>query len=298
MTPGTHSSLFDDLPPAVESGRICAVAGQAARDTQRWTARFGRLFSAKPFDPTLYHTVCGCISFSAPWATSEELRVANRAALWGFGVDWLIDYIATSRAEVEQIVTGCLAVADGGAPPDDDLLLSLADIRADLAGAPAWPALRPVWRGQLARFLRAMAHEWDWRQQGEKGRPTFTEYLGNADNFGFSFAFASHWAFTSPPMTEREIAAVQDASWAAQRTGRLINDLGTYERDLEWGDLNALLLDVGRDEIDRHIAELTREFRKAAAPVRAEHPRLALYLERQLEFCTGFYGATDYWGDL
>ncbi|TDD37106.1 hypothetical protein E1287_09215 [Actinomadura sp. KC06] len=108
----------------------------------------------------------------------------------------------------------------------------------------------------------------------------------------------SHWAFTSPPPTEHDIATIQNAGLAAQRTGRLINDLGTYERDLEWGDLNALLLGVGREEVARRIAELTREFQEAAAPMRADHPRLARYLERQLDFCTGFYGGSDYWGNL
>ncbi|TDB98605.1 hypothetical protein [Actinomadura sp. 7K534] len=284
------------LPAATPSGAICAVAGQAGRETQRWAERYGRLFSAKPFDPTLYNTVCLCTAFSAPWATSDELQLTNRTAVWGFGVDWRIDYVATSRAEVDDVVAGCLAVADGEPPADDDLMLSLADIRDGLAESPAFPALLPAWRDQLARFLHAMAHEWDWRSAGK--RPTLAEYLDNSDNFGFSFAFLSQWISASPPPGEADIAAIQAASWAAQRAGRLINDIGSYERDVEWGDLNALLLDVGRDEIDRHVAELTGRFREVVVPLREDHPRLAYYLERQIDFCIGFYGETDYWGTL
>lgn len=295
-----ESTEFNDLPDAARSGVICAVAGEAARDTQRWAARYGRLFSAKPFDPTLYNTVCLCTAFSAPWAKSADLVVTNRTAIWGFGVDWLIDYVATSRDEVADIVAGCLAVADGADPADDDLMLSLADIRDDLSSSAAFPALAPVWRDQLARFLHAMAHEWDWRSEsGRTGkRPTLTEYLDNSDNFGFSFAFVSHWAFTSPPPSARDIKAIQEASWAAQRAGRLINDIGTYQRDVDWGDLNALMLGSDRAEVDRQVAELTRRFREVARPLRADHPRLSHYLERQIDFCVGFYGSTDYWGEL
>ncbi|MGP4024552.1 terpene synthase family protein [Actinomadura sp. 3N407] len=291
---------FIGLPAATPSGAICAVAGQAARETQQWAEQYGRLFSAKPFDPTLYNTVCLCTAFSAPWAKSADLRMTNRTAIWGFGVDWLIDYVATSRAEVEDIVTGCLAVADGEPPADDDLMLSLADIRDGLSSSPAFPMLLPVWRDQLARFLHAMAREWDWRADGDgkDNRPTLADYLDNSDNFGFSFAFISHWIFTSPPPSDADIAAIQTASWAAQRAGRLINDLGSYERDVEWGDLNALMLDVGPEEIDRQVTELTRRFREIAVPLRTYHPRLSHYLERQIDFCVGFYGGTDYWGAL
>lgn len=291
-----HGSDFTDMPAAARSGAICAVAGQAARETQQWAARYDRLFSAKPFDPTLYTTVCLCTAFAAPWASSAELRMTNRTAIWGFGVDWLIDYVATSRAEVDGIVSQCLAVADGADPADDDLMLSLADIRDGLSASPAFPALLPVWRDQLARFLHAMAREWDWRSEGD--RPSLATYLDNSDNFGFSFAFLSHWIFTSPPPSGADITAVQEASWAAQRAGRLINDIGTYQRDVEWGDLNALMLGVDREEIDRQVAELTRRFQETAASLRTGHPRLAHYLERQIDFCVGFYGGTDYWGEL
>lgn len=291
---------FTGMPAATPSGAICAVAGQAARETQQWAARYHRLFGAKPFDPTLYNTVCLCTAFSAPWAKSAELRMTNRTAVWGFGVDWLIDYVATSRAEVEDIVAGCLAVADGADPAPDDLMLSLADIRDGLSSSPAFPVLYPVWKDQLARFLHAMAREWDWRPDGARAGepPTLATYLDNSDNFGFSFAFASHWIFTSPPPSPADITAIQEASWAAQRAGRLINDIGTYERDVEWGDLNALMLGVGREEVDWHVTELTRRFREIAVPLRIGHPRLSYYLERQIDFCVGFYGGTDYWGEL
>jgi hypothetical protein len=200
---------------------------------------------------------------------------------------------------VDDIVAGCLAVADGADPASDDLLLSLADIRDGLSSSPAFPVLYPVWKDNLARFLHAMAREWDWRPDAGTGeRPTLAAYLDNSDNFGFSFAFVSHWIFTSPPPSPEDIAAIQEASWAAQRAGRLINDIGTYEREVKWGDLNALMLGDGREEVDKNVTELTRRFREIVIPLRADHPRLSYYLERQIDFCVGFYGGADYWGEL
>jgi hypothetical protein len=296
--PGPDSG---DLPAAGLSGRICAVGGQAARDAQKWLGRYDRLFSGGPFDPTLTGTICQCMAFSAPWLDAEELRMANRTALWGFGPDWLIDYAAETREQVQDVVEGCLDVADGGEPADDDLMLSLADIRDELSKAVAWPALRHLWRRHLADFLEAMALEWDWQAAFKNGTgrlPTFDEYIANADNYGYSWPFISHWIYTSKVAEPADIEQIDAASRQAQKVMRLINDLGTYERDLEWGDLNVLMLGLSREEVDARMADLTREFRRIADPLRADHPHLVNYLERQIEFCSGFYAITDYWGAL
>ncbi|MEV5711765.1 terpene synthase family protein [Actinoallomurus sp. NPDC052274] len=296
----TLSDISGMTLPAVESGRVCAVAGRAQREAREWTARYEDLFGAKPFDATLFNTVCLCTAFSAPWLGAAELRMTNRVAVWSFGVDWLIDYVATSRAEVRSVVERCLAVADGAPAPDgDDLARALADIRDDLASSPAFPALRDVWREELRRFLTAMALEWDWNAARADGSPPgFADYLENTDNLGFSFAFVSHWAATAEPPPAEDVPAVMAASREAQRTMRLINDLGTYERDLSWGDLNALMLGVTEGEVRDHLAAIGARFRTLLDPVRAGHPRLAAYMERQVDFCEGFQELTDYWGTL
>jgi hypothetical protein len=286
------------LPAADEIGRICAVAAHAQRDVQKWAASHGDLFSAKPFDAALYTSVCLCTAFSAPWLGGAELRATNRAALWGFGVDWLIDYVAKSRSDVQRMIERCLAVADG-APPDDDLTRALADIRDDLMATVAFPELRPVWRDELRLFLHGMAREWDWNAARADHPPTFDEYLDNADNLGFSFAFAAHWISTCEEApSENAIRGIREASHQAQRMLRLINDLGTYQRDVRWGDLNGLMLGVTPGEVRRRIAALDDRFDYLAHPLRAGHSRLIHYMKRQLEFCDGFHETADYWGEL
>jgi hypothetical protein len=288
--------------PAIECGRISAGAGEAQRDLQDRASAYPELFPSNPFDPALFSTVALANAFCAPWLTARELRIANRASLWAFALDWLIDYLATSRAEVDDIVGRCIAVANGAPPTDDDHLgRFLAELRADLAAAPAFELLRPIWIEELRLMLEAMAREWDWqatRAGGGTALPTFEEYLDNSDNICFSFVFVSHWILNSPPPPVAGVAHVRAAGREVQRVIRLLNDLGTYQRDVNWGDLNPLMLDVTREDVERRIAVLVGQCRELLRPVRADHPRLAEFLDRYIGFNAGFYRLTDYWGTL
>jgi hypothetical protein len=288
--------------PAFEAGTICAVAGQAQRQMRAWAAEHPALYDAKAFDPALFSTLALAAAFSGPGLGADRLRMANRVCVWCFGLDWLIDYAASSDAEVAGLVQRCAEVADGAAPAggssaEHELARFLADIRAELEAEPAYHGLQDVWRDELQRMLDAMALEWRWkaaRERGERG-PTFEDYLANADNLGFSFVFASHWIASGGGGT---VPVVREASRAVQRVIRLLNDLGTYERDVQWGDLNALLLDLPRAGVEERIGELTGEARTLLRDAGESVPELAEYMERQMDFCAGFYGVTDFWGAL
>lgn len=291
------------LPEALKCGTICAVAGQSQREMREWAEQYPGLYGADVFDPALFSTLSLAAAFSGPGLAVSDLRMANRVCLWCFGLDWLIDYAAGSGEELSGIVRRCAAVADGApAGNGDELTHFLADIRDELAKAPAFPGMHAVWRDELQRMLDAMAREWAWKTQRGNGvmdRPDFEEYLDNADNLGFSFVFASHWIFTSDaPVDGGSAAQVRIVSHAVQRVIRLLNDFGSYERDLAWGDLNGLMLDLDRVTVANRVVEETARARKLAAELRAV-PKLAAhadYMERQMDFCAGFYGVTDYWG--
>ncbi|WP_184548104.1 terpene synthase family protein [Streptosporangium becharense] len=292
----TTRPLPGGRPTAAECGAICAGAGRAQRDMREWAETYPGLFSARPFDAALYSTLSLAMAFSGPWFTAGQLRMANKTSLWAFGLDWLVDYAATSRQEVGDIARRCLEVAAGGPPsPGDDLTRMLADIRDELSCSPAFPELGPVWRDELRRMLDGMLVEWDWRS--EKAAPTFEEYLGNADNLGFSFAFTAHWIHVTGHGPVTDVERMREAGRAVQRVIRLLNDLGTYERDVVWGDLNVLLLGDDRAAVERRITELTAHARGLLASLDT-HPELAGYMERQMDFCAGFYRVGDYWGTL
>jgi hypothetical protein len=79
---------------------------------------------------------------------------------------------------------------------------------------------------------------------------------------------------------------------------RLLNDLGTYDRDVAWGDLNALMLGVSQRVILDKVAGLIDECRTLVGSLRTGVPRVADYLMRLVEFNIGFYQVADYWGTL
>ncbi|MFF0245155.1 terpene synthase family protein [Streptosporangium sandarakinum] len=287
----------DAWPPAAECGAVCAGAGRAQRDMREWAAAYPELFSAKPFDAALYSTLSLAMAFSGPWLGADRLRMANKVTLWAFGLDWLVDYVATSREEVEDIARRCADVAEGAPPsPGDDLTRMLAGIRDELSASPAYGVLGPVWRDELRRMLDGMLTEWRWKS--EKARPTLEEYLANADNLGFSFVLAAHWIHVADGAAVSDVEPLREASRAVQRVIRLLNDLGTYERDVAWGDLNAIPLDPGgHTGIERRATELAAHARELLTALDA-HPELTRYMERQMDFCAGFYQVGDYWGTL
>ncbi|SEG24396.1 hypothetical protein SAMN05444920_102324 [Nonomuraea solani] len=268
---------------AADLGRACALGVECARDLARHAARYPGLFPAKPFDAGFFHSLGLVGAFGSPWATARELRAVNRAGLWVFAADLLIDHVATSRDEVTALVAGCVAVARGD-DPDGPLTAFLAELRDDLGGDPRWC-------DRLERMLTAMEREWAWRESG--ATPGLDEYLANADSCGSAFVNLSHWLATGA-----DPGLVREADDEVQRYLRLLNDLTTSDREARWGDANALTLGAGRTEVTERMERHARAAAALIVPLRETAPRTALYLERQLGFNTGFYGVSDYWGEL
>lgn len=289
------SHPFPPAPPyasqdGLELGRCSALAVACARDLIGHARRYEGLFPGRAFDQGFFLALGLVGAFGSPWATAAELRVTGRASLWVFAVDRLIDHVASSRAEAAALAADCLAVADG-ATPREPVTRFLAELRDEVAAGTSVDA----WRDQLGRMLTAMIREWDWRS-GE--RPSLEGYLDNADSTGSSFVNVSHWLATGDAWTLDHLDLVRAASQAAQRYLRLLNDLATAGRERGHGDVNALSLGAGRDEVTARLGELSDAAVRLIEPLRAGSPRTALYLERQLTFNTGFYGLSDYWGAL
>jgi len=288
--------------PATEVGRICGVAARAQRDLLRQTRRYPELFDRPGFDTSLLATVTLANAFSAPWHDAEELRPLNRTTLWAFALDWQVDVATTDRAELVELNHRCLAVADGGTPADgDELGEFLASVRDDLSNQASFAQLRTVWREELRRTLAAMIQEWEWKMAPRHDPPgwpvTVTQYLGNADNLGSSFVHMAHWIATGGPEATGHIDAVLSASRAAQEVIRVLNDIATFDRDVTWGDLNLLRLDGGPEAAGPALDHLLARHRGRVRALRPVHGRFAMFLDRQVEFCRGFYPVADYWGE-
>jgi hypothetical protein len=287
------------LGTATEHGRICALAMAGQRDLLRCAHEHPELFPPRPFDPAVFSGVALATAFGAPWCDAASLRVANRAAAYVFALDWRIDTLAGGPADLDGLLDRCLAVAGGAAPgADDPLGRLLVEIRDDvLAAAPA-PA-RAAWREELRRMVTAMLREHGWKTAAATGTaplPDLGDYLDNADNFGSSFVNVSHWVHLGDPGTLDRLAGLTRAGRQVQRLLRLVNDLGTYQRDVEWGDLNALLLGVDHDQVRAHVDALLARCGTLVDALRADCPTEAEYLTRQIGFSSGFYRVGDFWG--
>lgn len=286
------------LPEARDDGRAGAVAVACARDLAACARRYPDLFPADPFDHRLFFATAMANAFGSPWEPVERIRVAARMSLWVFAADYLVDYLATTRAGIDDLADACTGVADGGPPSTVPLARFLGELRDDLATVPAYATHGSAWRDQLSRYFAAMTREWEWKQAGHDGgpRPTWEQYLDNADNFGSSLVNVAHWIHTGDAYTLAHLEELRTISDAVQRVLRLLNDLASYRRDLEWGDLNALMLGVTPDQVRACIDDLAAEVTAMTARLRPAHPRLAEFLDRQAGYSMGFYGLGDYWG--
>lgn len=289
-------SLTESMSAAAESGRVSALAAGGQRDLADRAAAYPQIFPVGPFDGTLFSAVAAANATAAPWCTAARLTVANRAALWMCAVDRRIDHLARSADEADAVVAGCMAVADGAEPADDD---GLGRFLAELRDLVAPGRHRDAWRTELWRVLAAMARERRWVFDHAAGGPlpSVERYLDNGDSFASSFVNVSHWIAGGEAATLAHLPELTAAGRTVQLILRLVNDLATYERDVDVGDLNVLLLGVDRAGVTRRISGLVEGCLERLEPLSGPCPREAEYLARQIGFSSGFYRVGDlFWG--
>ncbi|WP_431913045.1 terpene synthase family protein [Nonomuraea jabiensis] len=277
----------DGLDEAFELGRTCALAAECGRDLRRCAQMYSGLFPAAAFGAESYAALTLSTAFSAPWASAERLKVANRAALWVLAVDRLVDHTATTREQVDRLIRECLSVADG-AVPRSAATRFLADLRDELGTVKEFGELRWIWRDQLAETLTGMGRAWVWRDTGAV--LTLERFLDNADSRGSCFVDVSHWIYTADDWARTHLEDLRTVSRQVQRYLHLLGDMASYRRDMSWGDLNVLALGVSRAEVTEAMAALARQAAGLIEPVRAGSPRTAAYLRRQIGFNAGFVG--------
>jgi hypothetical protein len=303
---GMYDPLTDPIANAAQAGRISAVVLACDLDLRACAADHPDLFPPKPFGPKVFAGIAMANAFGSPEATVDQLRMATRSSLWFFALDFIIDKKARRWTEVNDVVTGCLAVAGGRSPaPGDSLQSLLAGLRDELFTVARLPYMRAVWTEELKRTLEAQRLEWEWKAAmkiagDQASPPTLDEYLANADNFGSCWVNVAHWTYTGFTGSPADLEELREASRAVQRVLRLLNDDATIGRDRSWGegDLNALMLGLDHGQLTEHIARHTDMCKKAIDSLRTRCPEQARYLERQIGYSKGFYAGADYWGEL
>ncbi|MCZ7421990.1 MULTISPECIES: terpene synthase family protein [unclassified Micromonospora] len=306
MTPSPHVPVATgDALTVEEQARVCALAVTLDRDLHEVVTRHQDLFAARPFDAALISGIAMSVAFTAPEYPGDQLRLTARTVLWVFAADWQFDHLAQTDDDVQALVASCVTAAngdpcvDGGHP----LALLLAEIRNELVSAPAFAAMGPMWRDEIGRMVAAMAQEWRWKiacqapPASRRTALTLDEYLANADNAAVVLVSVTHWAHLGDQDCLDHVDDLLAASREVQRAIRLINDLGTSKRDLQWGDLNALML-VSRTEVTARLNAIIQSCHELIEPLEKTCPRQAAFLRRQISFTAGFYQVSDFWGSL
>ena len=306
MTPSLHLPVaIGDALTVMEQARVCAKTVSLERDLHEVVTRHHDLFAARPLDAALVSSIAMSVAFTAPEYAGDQLRLTARTVLWVFAADWQFDHLAQTDDDVQVLVASCIAAANGN-PCDDDghpLALLLAEIRDELVSAPAFEAMGPMWRNEIERMVTAMAQEWRWTIAFQappdlrRVAPTLDEYVANADNAGGVLVSVTHWTQLGDQNCLDHVDDLRAASREVQRAIRLINDLATYERDLRWGDLNALML-VSKTEVTARLNAVIESCHDLIEPLETTCPRQAVFLRRQLSFTAGFYQVSDFWGSL
>ena len=278
------------MDPAL-AGRITAVGVELQRETRAWYAKHGDLL-----DPEMASLIALAYAFASPWRRAGELRLCVLMNIWVSEVDDVIDRQAHSEGEIDDVVTRCLACAAGAVAPTDRLTTTLAGICDELRARPLWPRLGALWHECLLRMLDTMRFEWRSAADlaGGLPAPTFDTYIANSDGCGFLFLRLTDWLSTEGadllPQLEQLMAAAAEGQVAA----RLRNDLGTWRREQDLVDLNALKLGVSEEEVAAVIAERTARCHELLRPLLAADVAPARYLKRILAFGNAFYETTDF----
>ena len=75
----------------------------------------------------------------------------------------------------------------------------------------------------------------------------------------------------------------------------MTDDPGTYERDLEWGDLDMHMPGTSAGKSGERAPDPAAGFRRTADHPAPRHPHPARSSERRDDFSFGFEAITDYW---
>lgn len=239
------------MPPALASPALDALVAALAPTARRYPSlRAERLLG-------IAYIV---LARMPDWRRDDPQLITARYLVWIFGVDDLSDDWALPLPALLARHTHYRAVA-AGAPPDarDDLALLLAELCADLAAQPSWPALAHEWRTALGGLLAAMAAERDPRPRAD-----LAEYMAYAHiSIG---ALQDAWTMLivlGERVGQAQLQAIRAAMLAEARVIRLANDLNSAEREQAEGKQNALTILAAQGD-GRALAEVELRWALAA----------------------------------
>jgi hypothetical protein len=267
---GLHSRFLASLDPA-EQVRIFDLSARTAQTLHRWAARYPLIRRIRVWPLSL------SVAAGAPFASVEALISTARLSLWVFTLDDLFDEERVPQGELMKRAERYRALAHGEipCPNGDSLATALCEIRDDLAKYALFGPLGTEWANSLCGTIDGMMREYHWRLAYRKGAdenatlPSYAEYVATG-----------RYSIGGPPHIWAALITSDDASTPAHldhlrgmeelaSTGiRLANDLQSYQKEIQEGKINALVI-LSRELRARRVSE-ANAYVQAEARVRAD----------------------------
>ena len=267
---GLRSRFLASLDPA-EQVRIFDLSARTSQTLHRWAARYPLIRRVRVWPLSL------SVAAGAPFTSVEALISTARLSLWVFTLDDLFDEERVPQAELMKRAERYRALAhrEIPCPTGDSLATALCELRDDLAKYPLFGPLGTEWANSLCGTIDGMMREYHWRLAYRKGAdenatlPTYDEYVATG-----------RYSIGGPPHIWAALITSDDASTPAQLDHlrameelastciRLANDLQSYQKEIQEGKINALVI-LSRELRARGVSE-EAAYAQAEARVRAD----------------------------
>jgi len=264
-----QSRFLASLGPA-EQKHIFDLSAPTSEALHRWAARY----------PLIRRVRVGPLSLSvaagAPFSSVEALISTARLSLWVFTLDDVFDEESLPEAELMKSAEHYRAIAHGETTlsTGDSLATAFSEVRADLARYSLFEPLGSEWAKALCGTIDGMLRENEWRQayrarsDDAAALPTYAEYVATGL---YSIGGPPHmWAAvitSDDPSTPAHLDHLRAMDKLASTCIRLANDLQSYQKEVDEGKINALV--ILSSELRARGVSAADAYKQAEARVRA-----------------------------
>ena len=267
---GLRSRFLASLDPA-DQVRIFDLSARTSQRLHRWAARYPLIRRVRVWPLSL------SVAAGAPFTSVEGLISTARLSLWVFTIDDLFDEERVPQAELMKRAQRYRALAhrEIACPSGDSLATALCELRDDLATYPLFGPLGSQWADALCGTIDGMTREYQWRLAHRKGSdaqatlPTYEEYVATGR---YSIGGPPHiWAAlvtSDDPSTPEHLDHLRAMEQLASTCIRLANDLQSYQKEVQEGKINALVI-LSRELRARGVPE-QEAYAQAEARVHAD----------------------------
>jgi Terpene synthase family 2, C-terminal metal binding len=240
-------SRFLETHSQVEQLRIFDLTARVSHALRLWAVRYPLVRRVRVWPLAL------SVAAAAPFAGVDALISTARVSLWVFTLDDIFDEERVPEAEMTKRADRYRTLAHGGSvtAPEDSMATALQEIRDDLTRYPLFEPLGGEWAKALCGTIDGMMREFQWRamlcHDPSAPLPTYEEYIANGL---YSIGGPPHiWAeliTANDPSTPEHVEQLRPMERIASTCIRLANDLQSYRKEVEEGNINALVL-LGRN---------------------------------------------------